>query len=485
MSKNYRLLISLLLSILLVIAAFSIAAAQTDSKDKAKAKYRILKGYRNGTNYFKLTNIEEAKPLVKGELDFKHFHTYSEVNYFLKKWADKYSNLLDLYVGGKSYEGRKIMQVTLTNKSTGKSTDKPAMFIDANRHAGEVTAAESAFWMLHHMLTNYGNDEEITSLVDNFTFYFRIQNNPDGSDLYLLTAQSLRSTVRPYDNDGDGLIDEDPMEDLDGDGFVRQMRVKVEKGKGQYIIDPRDPKGRLMKRAPKGEGVYRVMSEGVDNDGDGRINEDGIGGLDLHRNYPENWRPMPGRERTGRGWTQNGAGDYPLSENETKSLVIYLLENPNISIMNTMDTTVPMHLRPPSTSKSEERMYEEDLKYYKKFDEEGMKITGYGRAGDVYFDYATGGRAGATGRPLFGHSPDFGYFYYGAIWYGDELWNGGKVGDYNKDGKTDDLDKLLYHDNELKIHRFQNWTKAMHPVYGEVEVGGWNSKFWRRRVLLQ
>lgn len=44
------------------------------------------------------------------------------------------------------------------------------------------------------------------------------------------------------------------------------------------------------------------MSEGIDNDGDGKYNEDGIGGLDIHRNYPENWRPMT--EQTGMGWTQ-------------------------------------------------------------------------------------------------------------------------------------------------------------------------------------
>lgn len=46
-----------------------------------------------------------------------------------------------------------------------------------------------------------------------------------------------------------------------------------------------------------------------------------------------------------------------------------------------------MHLRPPSTSPSDERMYEEDLEWYKYFDEIGKKITGYQRAGDVYQDY--------------------------------------------------------------------------------------------------
>ncbi len=488
MSKNSKKTTTALILGLLLVFTYTTVYAQPTPPEEGQPKHWIVKGFRNGQNYFKINYLQEVTPLRKGELDFKHYHTYDEVNYFLKKWADEYPELLDVYVGGKSYEGRKIMQATLTNKRTGKDTDKPAMFVDANRHSGEVTSAVSAFWLLHHMLSNYGKDMEITELIDNNAFYFRIQNCPDGSDLYLYTSQYLRSTVRPYDNDQDGLIDEDPMEDLDGDGFVRQMRIRVPEGEGQYVIDERDPKGRLMKRAEKGKGIYNLMSEGIDNDGDGRINEDGIGGLDLHRNYPENWRPMPEREKTGRGWTQYGAGDYPLSEPETRTLVVFLLEHPNISIMNTMDTTVPMHLRPPSTSKSEERMYPEDLKYYEEFDKKGMEITGYPWAGDVYYDYMTRGRPGRKGSPLFGHSPDFGYFYYGAIWYGDELWNGGRVGDYNGDGEEDDLDKLEYNDKELSKSRFQEWTKTHHPEYGEVEVGGWNPKFWRQNpppVLLE
>ena len=119
-------------------------------------------------------------------------------------------------------------------------------------------------------------------------------------------------------------------------------------------------------------------------------------------------------------------------------------------------------------------MYPEDLALYRTFDTKGKEITGYARAGDVYMDYS-----GGRGSPLFGHSPDFGYWQYGAIWYGDELWNGGNVGDYNKDGTVnDDLDKLQYNDKELKVSRFQPWTKIIHPDYGEAEVGGWNPKFW-------
>ncbi len=469
------------------------AAAQ----EKKPARVFTVGGVRHGVSFFPRVDYEATRPKVKGEMDFTHYHRSDEVVEFLQKWEKDYPNLVSLYSVGKSFEGRDIWQMTITNKSTGPDTDKPAMFIEGNRHSGEVTAAESALYFAWYVLTRYGQEPEITALVDTKALYVKVKNNPDGSELYLNTAQSNRSTVRPHDDDGDGLLDEDPPEDLDGDGLILQMRQKVGDGKGDAVIDPNDPSGRLMRRVGAGKGNYRLYSEGVDSDGDGRFNEDGIGGLDLHRNYPENWRPEPGLDLTGRGWTQGGAGEYPLSETETRAVVLFLLQHPNVSVGQTMDTSVPMHLRPPSTSRSEESMFPEDLKLYKYFDQEGKKITGYPYAGDVYWDYANAGRDSGDRRamaaemgfeipsqpqgfPLFGHSPDFGYFQYGAIWYGDELWNGGRMKDYDGDGRVTDLENLRWLDENLPGKYFKPWAKFQHPTLGEVEIGGFNPKFFRQ-----
>jgi hypothetical protein len=470
--------------VIIVATAQEPGPRERSPQESKPSKMYIVGGIRHGISYFPRVDYVFTRPKVAGEMDFAHYHTYDEVNAFLRKWASEYENLVDLYSVGKSFEGRDIWQITITNKATGKDTDKPAMFIEGNRHSGEVTGAESALWLAHHILTNYGKDAAVTKLVDTKALYVRVKNNPDGSELYLNTAQSNRSTVRPYD-------------DLDGDGFVLQMRKKVEPGKGTMILDPADPSGRLMKRATDGKGDYIVMPEGIDNDGDGRMNEDGIGGLDLHRNYPENWRPMPGQDLTGRGWTQGGAGEYPLSETETRAVFSFLLQHPNVSVVQTMDTTVPMLLHGPSTSRMIESMFPEDMKIFQYFDEQGKKITGYPSAGDTYWDYANQGRddrdrrARAAemgfemprepqGSPLFGHSPDFGYLYYGAVWYGDELWNGGRVKDYDGDGRVTDLESLRYIDEELGGRYFKPWTKFVHPTLGEVEIGGFNPKFWRQ-----
>ena len=429
--------------------------------------YYTMKGHRHGVNFFPKVKYPEVEYTPSSTLTFDKYHTADVVYYWMRKWAEQYPNLIDMYEAGFSYEGRPIYQITLTNKEKGKATEKPAAYFEGGRHSGEVSAVESTLWLLQHLIEGYGKNPQLTAIVDKNTIYFRPVNNPDGHNLYLHTAQSNRSTVRPFDNDGDGLLDEDGPEDLDGDGYILQMRYKDPKG--SYIIDPRDSTGRLMRRVDPGTGDYSIESEGIDNDGDGRYNEDGIGGLDLHRNYAENWRPM--QETTGRGWTQGGAGEFPLSEAETRAVVTFLLANPHIFVVNSMDTSVPMHLRPPSTAPSS-AMFPEDLKWYTLFDGIGKSITGYERAGDVYNDYG-------SGTPLFGHGPDFGYWYYGAIWYGDEIWNSGRATkDYNNDGVIDDLDKLIMNDEEYDGKLFFDWKPYNHIQLGEVEIGGWNPKFF-------
>jgi hypothetical protein len=401
-------------------------------------------------------------------LDFDKYHSLDVIYSWLSKWENEYPDIAELLEVGKSYEGWPIFQMTLTNKKTGKDTDKPAAFFEGGRHSGEITGSECVMWMAQYLLMNYGIDQDVTNLLDTKTIYLRPVNNPDGHNLYLNTSQSNRSTVRPWDNDGDALLDEDAPDDLDNDGLILTMRWKDEK-KGNLIPDPSDSTGRIMKRVTAGKGIYLSSSEGIDNDDDGRINEDGIGGLDLHRNYPENWRPES--EKTDRGYTQGGAGEFPLSETETRAVVDFLLTHPNISVVNSMDTSVPMHLRPPSTSPSDERMYPDDLLWYKTFDEIGRKITGYKKAGDVYNDYG-------DGNPLFGHGPDFGYWYYGSIWYGDEIWNGAKYKDFNGDGDTNQVDMLIWDDEENGGEGFIEWKPFKHPVYGDIEIGGFNLKFF-------
>lgn len=488
MKKLSLILLSFLLATAMQAQVKPFVAEKPFPEKNTKAPHYLVSGERHGSSFFKKEVFPEVEYTPEATLDFTKYHTVDVMYHWYETWATQFPNLVELYVVAESFEGRPIYQMAITNKSTGKDTDKPAAYFEGGRHSGEITASESVLWLTQHLLENYGKDPEITALIDSKVIYLRPQNNPDGSNLYLFTAQRNRSTVRPNDTDRDGLVDEDPEEDLDGDGIMYQIRKKAvtpeEKEKANFVLDPKDPKGRLMNQTFAGKGTHLMYSEGIDNDKDGKYNEDGIGGLDLHRNYPENWRPNTAGDLTGRGFTQFGAGEYPLSEVESRSTVLWMLSHPNISVVNSMDTRVPMHLRPPSTSKSEERMYPQDLAIYKEMDQLGLSFTAYPWAGDVYETYATRYKINSmTGdplkpEPLFGHGPDFGYFYYGSIWYGDELWNNGAMKDYDGDGIYDDYDGLRWDDEVNGSKGFKAWTPMVHPELGEVEIGGFHPKFF-------
>ncbi len=438
-------------------------------------------GERDGSSEFGTARYPQLQPKQPGEMDFEHYHSEAEITWWLKTWARDHPEFVELRPVGQSFGERPIWQLTITNKATGAATDKPAAYFDGGRHSGEITATEAVLYHAWKLITGYGKDAKITAMVDEKAIYLRPSANPDGGELYKQTAQTNRSSIRPTDNDGDGLLDEDAPTDLNGDGYVSQLRQRVGAGQGDHVIDERDPSGRTMREVGAGQGDYLLFPESHTG------GTDGIGGLDLHRNYPYNWRPMPGEDATGRGWTQNGAGEYPLSEPEIRSTHGFLIRNPNIAVVNSMDTPADMVLRGPSTCDDEECVYPKDQRLLEHFDKVGQRLTGYTRAGNVYSDYATQPprqREGATPEeqqpePLYGHGPDFGYFQYGAVWYGDELWiSGGLVEDYNGDDQYGDWEGQRWCTERGIDDCFLDWETYQHPELGSVQIGGKNPKFF-------
>jgi hypothetical protein len=59
------------------------------------------------------------------------------------RWAERYPEIVELYEVGRSYEGRPILQMTLTNRATGRKEDKPAAYFEGGRHSGEITSSAS------------------------------------------------------------------------------------------------------------------------------------------------------------------------------------------------------------------------------------------------------------------------------------------------------------------------------------------------------
>ncbi len=342
---------------------------------------------------------------------------------------------------------------------------KPAIYIDGNIHSNEIQGAEVSLYTAWYLAENYGQVDWITSLLDNKTFYIVPTINPDARDNYIHkpnTPHSPRSGMKPRDDDGDGLFDEDGFDDLDGDGNIVMMR-RVNP-LGRWKTSDKDP--RLMMEADPDElGGYDLLGwEGIDNDGDGRINEDRPGYYDPNRNWGWNWQPA---------YTQYGADQYPFCLPETRAVADFVLAHPNIGAAQSYHNSGGMILRGPG-SKSDEVTYNrsdtEKYEFLGKLGEEMLPgYSYYVLYKDLY--------------PAYGGELDWFFGARGAYTFTNELWSSF---DYFRKPKKDDdgwfgrqedvyrFDKLL-----LFGEGIVPWKKIKHPQYGDIEIGG-VKKAWTR-----
>ncbi|MFQ5425214.1 MAG: M14 family metallopeptidase [Phycisphaerae bacterium] len=389
-------------------------------------------------------------------ITFDHLYDYDELSQALHALTAAYPELLTIQCLGKSYEGRDMWLVTLNNPKTGPDTDKPAMYIDGNIHGNEVQAAEVPLYTLWYLTKSYDKVESLTKLMDETAFYVLPMVNPDGRAHWFNTPNtphSSRSGTKPTDNDHDGLFDEDGYDDLDGDGEVLEMRRRTPNGR--WKDSPKDP--RLMVFCKPGEeGQYeRLGREGIDNDGDGRINEDGPGGYDMNRNWPADWQP---------NYIQFGAGDYPFSYPETRCIGEFILAHPNIAGVQAYHNSGGMILRGPG-AKTVKKYPRADAAVYDHLGREGEKMLPFYRYMIIWKDlYAVhGGFVTWTYEDL------------GIFSFTNELWTGSKM--FYKKSKSGFFggqeDMLKYDDMLLFGQTFREWKPFKHPVYGDIELGGW------------
>ena len=91
-------------------------------------KIYTVAGQRHGISYFPKVRFPEVEYEAGDSLTFDRFHSVNVINTWLTRWSEEYPDLVDLYEAGRSFEGRPVLQITLTSKKTGKDTDKRIIF---------------------------------------------------------------------------------------------------------------------------------------------------------------------------------------------------------------------------------------------------------------------------------------------------------------------------------------------------------------------
>ena len=227
------------------------------------------------------------------DVAFDRFYRYDELTEILQGWAEEQPELVRVESIGTSYEGRDIWLATVTNFETGADLDKPALLVEANIHALEVTGCTAALHLIDKLLRGHGSDPKVTRCLDTRVFYIVPRLNPDGAELALADKPKfVRSSVRPYPrlDEQDGLYEED----IDGDGRILMMRI--EDPNGAWKAHPEDPRlltPRDADEGPEDGTFYRLLWEGLIRNYDGiQIKvAPPLEGLDLNRNFPVEWKP--------------------------------------------------------------------------------------------------------------------------------------------------------------------------------------------------
>ena len=386
----------------------------------------------------------------KVQISWNHYHTNAGLEKVYKEMAKAYPNLIKMESIGKSVGNRDIWVLTVSDFKKGDPARKPAMWVDGNIHGNEIQGSEMALYIAWYLTEMHQSNKYIQELLEQKTFYIAPTINPDGRAVFTEEEGALRSGIFPLDNDRDGIADEDDSQDLNGDGFITQMRKK--NPNGQFIADPDYP-NRLIP-APVGvQGIYDLLgNEGYDSDGDGRVNEDGPGGYDPNRDWGFNWQP---------NFIQGGALKYPFSLPESRAVRDFVVKHNNIAGSQSFHNFAGQLLTPPGAEVDVDKISRSDRAVYDAIGRKGEELVPDYLYYILYKDLYT----------VYGGELDWTVFGRGIFSFSNELWSSAMMyrGKYKGDRTSMQYEfekSLLFHDS------FAEWTEFDHPIYGKIEIGG-------------
>lgn len=220
-----------------------------------------------------------------------------------------------------SIEGREVWLIEIRDPEGTPVEERPGVLVVGNLSGDHLAGSQIVLEVVRFLAADAA---ELDAPLSEHVFYLVPRLNPDGAEaMFSDVLSDDAGNRRPFDDDNDGRVDEDPGEDLNGDGLITVMRVPDPLGR--FTPDPADP--RLMVEADPARsrgGGYTLYWEGLDTDGDGYLNEDGPGGVDLDRNFQHAYP-----------YYEAGAGPHMVSEAESRGLMDFVIGHRNIAAVLT------------------------------------------------------------------------------------------------------------------------------------------------------
>ncbi|KAI9145454.1 hypothetical protein BKA69DRAFT_1051647 [Paraphysoderma sedebokerense] len=126
-----------------------------------------------------LSNSSEGDVNATAETFSKSYPNGEQITSFLDNTMSANKGIMRSQVIGKSVEGKPLTVYTITSNST-TTTQKKGFFIIGGQHAREWISPATVIYMMNEFVTKYGQQKNITNVLDYFEFHFLPMMNPDG-----------------------------------------------------------------------------------------------------------------------------------------------------------------------------------------------------------------------------------------------------------------------------------------------------------------
>ncbi|MFD5424658.1 M14 family metallopeptidase [Streptomyces sp. NPDC127084] len=126
------------------------------------------------------------------------YHNYAEMNAEINQRIAAYPSIMSKKVIGKSYEGRDIIAVKVSD-NVGTDENEPEVLFTHHQHAREHLTVEMALYLLRELGEDYGTDSRITNAVNSRELWIVPDLNPDGGEYDIATGRyrSWRKNRQP------------------------------------------------------------------------------------------------------------------------------------------------------------------------------------------------------------------------------------------------------------------------------------------------
>lgn len=117
---------------------------------------------------------------IRDITDWNFYPTYEGYVSIMEQFASDYPDICEVFSIGQSVEGRELLFARITD-NVGSNEGEPQFMYTSTMHGDETAGYVLMLHLIDHLLSEYGNNDRVTNMVDNLEIWINPLANPDGT----------------------------------------------------------------------------------------------------------------------------------------------------------------------------------------------------------------------------------------------------------------------------------------------------------------